>query len=724
MMRRRQLLVVAALCLVVVAQAPAATALSSPNSNSSDLDIVVQDFNDNLKYVDAEGNTADLGVDASGVGGIGDIDGDGDLDIAFKDSNDNLKYVDAEGNTVDLGVDAYDVGGIGDIDGDGDLDIAFRNTNDNLKYVDAEGNTVDLGVDAYRVGGIGDIDGDGFFEKPPTVDNSSATPAGTTTSAETVRLSIPITDPEFSSGDSVDITFFFNGNSVVTKTISSNQTVSANVTARDGTNSWSVEAVDKAGNSQTSQTFSFNGDYAGPVVSRFGPIDGAQITDYDGTVSADVEDPGFPAGDEVNVTVSQDGSQLGTTTIGSNQTVEFSYGALAGPNRLTWTVSDTHGNTNSLQQSFTTPATLSIYNASSPEQLITGTSNEITVSFFGSTDEVISRTTTDGTVDLSGIPAAPEQGYQIDVEDGDSYQPRSVVINSLFEQQSVFLLPTSSARTTVEFRLTDRTGRFQQPRLNVRKPITKDFDGDGNTTTEYRTVVSDKFSAAKSLTVTLERDTRHRLEIVNENGARRTLGSYTPATQTDVQELTIAQVNLAPEPAQTGIGLDAGLTEVGGQRVVRVVLDDPQNDTTDIDITVTRSDLDSNQTVAQQSISGPVGRQVSTFVVNSSADTPAYTVGLAYNRNGQRREATIKLGNVGEWRLDYLNDQVASLAAWVATIAMTGLVVIRSPRIAAVVGVILATLFSTLGLISIGPVPLGIAGATAILFVVSRGRGQ
>jgi len=97
---------------------------------------------------------------------------------------------------------------------------------------------------------------------------------------------------------------------------------------------------------------------------------------------------------------------------------------------------------------------------------------------------------------------------------------------------------------------------------------------------------------------------------------------------------------------------------------------------------------------------------------------------VAYDRGGQRRQASIQLGNVGEWRLDYLNDQVASLAAWVTTIAITGLVVIRTPRIAAVVGVVLATLFSTLGIISVGPVPLGIAGATAVLFVVSRGVGQ
>jgi hypothetical protein len=689
-----------------------------------DSDIAFKDFDDNLEYIDDDGNKVTTGQDTTDVGGVADIDGDGDLDIAYRDTGGNIKYVDDSGNVVNTGVDGLDVGGVADIDGDGDLDIAYRDTGGNIKYVDDSGNVVDTGVDGSDVGGVADIDGDGFFTAPASLDNTSANPDGTTVTTGSVSLSIPVSDPELDDGDSVTVDVTLNGQQVGSKTITSNKTVSVSATPQDGTNSWSATATDSSGNKATSQTFSFTGDLAAPRGSDPSPT--GQITSYGGDISLNVSDADFAlaAGDSVTVEATNATGQIGKTTVSSNQTVSLSYAAKAGPNDITWTLNDTYGQTTTVNQQFSTPAEVRVFNASDPDSLITGTQNEITVSFFGQTDAVFSRTTTTGRVNLSGLPAAPDRGYQIDVEDGANYQSRSVVIDSLFEQQSVYLLPTNATTTTVEFRLTDRTGRFQQPRLNVRKPITKDFNGDGNKSTQFRTVVSDEFSAAQSLTLTLERGTRHRLEIVNENGATRTLGSYTPSTATDVQQLTIAQVSLAPEPAQTGVGLDASLTEASGQRVVRLVFDDPRNQSTNIDLTVTRTDLNSNQTVAQQSIAGPIGRQVSTFVVNATADAPAYNVEISYDRGGQTRQASIQLGNVGEWRLAYLNDQVASLTAWVITIAITGLVVIRTPRIAAVVAVVLTTLFSTLGIISVGPVPLGIAGATAVLFVVSRGVGQ
>jgi hypothetical protein len=514
---------------------------------------------------------------------------------------------------------------------------------------------------------------------------------------------------------------------VTSTTISTSQNVTLDVSATDSTRWRTRVDFSPSAGSTTAELRSEGVLFQASGPSGSGADPARKIITYDGDISLNVSDADFALaqGDSVTVEAANaSGGTIGQTTVSSNQTVSLAYSAKAGPNDITWTLTDSYGDSATVSQQFTAPAEIRVFNASDPDQLITGTQNEITVSFFGETEEVFSRTTTDGTVDLLGLPAAPDQGYQIDVEDGADYKSRSVVIDSLFSQQAVYLLPTSTAQTTVEFRLTDRTGRFQQPRLNVRKPISKDFNGDGNTTTQFRTVVSDKFSAAQSLTLTLERGTRHRLEIVNENGATRTLGSYTPSTATDVQQLTIAQVSLAPEPAQTGVGLDASLTEASGQRVVRVVFDDPRNDSTNINLNVARTDLNSNQTVAQQSIAGPIGRQVSTFVVNGSGDAPAYTVEISYDRDGERRQASIQLGNVGEWRLAYLNDQVASLTAWVTTIAITGLVVIRTPRIAAVVAVVLTTLFSTLGIISVGPVPLGIAGATAVLFVVSRGVGQ
>jgi len=161
---RVRVLVLAAL---VVASLPFAVGLSTNESqqlgNNLDLDIAYRDANDNVEYVDSNGNSVDTGVDSFGVGGIGDFDGDGDLDIAYRDLNSNVEYVDSNGNNVDTGVDASSVGGMGDFDGDGDLDIAYRDAN-NLEYVDSQGKNVDTGVDASSVGGMGDFDGDGDLD--------------------------------------------------------------------------------------------------------------------------------------------------------------------------------------------------------------------------------------------------------------------------------------------------------------------------------------------------------------------------------------------------------------------------------------------------------------------------------------------------------------------------------------------------------------------------------
>jgi hypothetical protein len=83
----------------------------------------------------------------------------------------------------------------------------------------------------------------------------------------------------------------------------------------------------------------------------------------------------------------------------------------------------------------------------------------------------------------------------------------------------------------------------------------------------------------------------------------------------------------------------------------------------------------------------------------------------------------VRGGELGDWDQG-LSPLVSSLMAWVSLVGITGLVVIRTPRLAAIVAVVLAAGFSTLGFINVGAVPLGIAGATAVLFVVSRGVGQ
>lgn len=88
---------------------------------------------------------------------------------------------------------------------------------------------------------------------PATPTLSNADPTGDTTIAP-AEVSIDVSDGDFPRGDSVTVTIDVDGSQVHTETISSNQTVTASVSASaqtGGQHSWSVEASDSYGETTT-----------------------------------------------------------------------------------------------------------------------------------------------------------------------------------------------------------------------------------------------------------------------------------------------------------------------------------------------------------------------------------------------------------------------------------------------------------------------------------------
>lgn len=366
---------------------------------------------------------------------------------------------------------------------------------------------------------------------------------------------------------------------------------------------------------------------------------------------------------------------------------------------------------------------LFVFNETSSTNLVKDGTG-IRVRFFREgTDDVIEKNVTDGTVDLAQLQS--DEDFVVTVRANETqYHYRRIPIESLQEQQEVYLLPKGSDNATVDFSLTDRTGRFQNPTLRVEKPIRKDFDSDSQNETRYQTVVGDTFGTSGSLTLNLERNERYRLVVKNQDGERRVLGSFTPDLKAQQVPLTIAQVQLAPDAGESGVATDAELVEqADGSYDLRTLYEDANNQTSEVTITVTNS---SNATVIGPTTfdNGPYGRLVNTYDVNGTPENETYTVEYEAIRNGETLTLVERIGNISPWNIGYLSDLVSSLTAWVALLGLAGLMVIRAPRIGAVATVVVATIFATLGFISVGPVPLGIAGATAILFVVSRGTGQ
>ncbi|WP_435359286.1 Ig-like domain-containing protein [Haloarchaeobius sp. DFWS5] len=95
----------------------------------------------------------------------------------------------------------------------------------------------------------------------PVVNNSAASPRdGEPYPSEAISLSVPVTDRDFdeASGDSVEATVILDGQTVDTQTITTNGTVTTNVSVDDGgLHTWYVEFEDEYGLTSESETFTF-----------------------------------------------------------------------------------------------------------------------------------------------------------------------------------------------------------------------------------------------------------------------------------------------------------------------------------------------------------------------------------------------------------------------------------------------------------------------------------
>lgn len=212
------------------------------------------------------------------------------------------------------------------------------------------------------------------------------------------------------------------------------------------------------------------------------------------------------------------------------------------------------------------PATLEIYNESSPTQPVNNTSATITV-YTGAGDEIqiIEQSTDSGTLNLTGVPG--DQPLVISA-DAPGYRPRRIYVSSLFETQRIYLLPDSADRTDVIFEIRDFSGRYSNS--NTVLEVQRAIGG------EWQTVLGDYFGATGEFSAQLAYNTRHRLVLTNtETGDEQILGTYTPLSP-EIETISVSpqgsfeapdrppNLNLKPSGRQLVAGdtvpLEVGLT--------------------------------------------------------------------------------------------------------------------------------------------------------------------
>lgn len=249
---------------------------------------------------------------------------------------------------------------------------------------------------------------------------------------------------------------------------------------------------------------------ATPTVIAEAPEDGKEITTRTETFEVQVNDSGFDNGETVDFSIVIGNVVEYQEDITSNQTItythDFNTGFESGGEIEWYAFADDGSNTTaSPDRTIFVPADLRIENESDPGTLITNTTE---VTFYGN-GQVYTRSTSDGTLSLAGLPA---RDYVINsvVVDG-SYISRSNYILDPYSDKTIYHLPANATTIESRFTIRDQTGIFSSSSV---VQIQRAINSSGSV--EYETVSADRFGS-EGFTAVLESNQRYRVRIISED---------------------------------------------------------------------------------------------------------------------------------------------------------------------------------------------------------------
>jgi hypothetical protein len=375
------------------------------------------------------------------------------------------------------------------------------------------------------------------------------------------------------------------------------------------------------------------------------------------------------------------------------------------------------------------PGEITVRNETAPNQLVTGTNLTLTARLFAGGDTVIQRPVTNGTVSLDGLPKDERIVVTVREENAD-FVYRRILLESAVETSDIYVLPTNEPSAQVRFSLRDDTGRFdaQDTRFFVEKPVARDFDGDGSNETRYQVISGGNMGADNEFPTILVDSQRYRLRVENDDGEQRVLGSYVVQGATQAV-IPIGDVEFTADVSE-GAAMQASLREApdsaSHDHEVRLVYLDPEGATDEIDVEITNGSGGQIRPQTTESIDGSSSAYVETYPITSTSFNPeedTAKVVIDATRAGQTITLRRTLGDIPDILADTsIDTQVLELIGLVSIVAVVGLVVIASPRMAALVGPGYAGLLTIVGVV---PIPLPgvvLAGLVGVLINVGAAR--
>ena len=441
-----------------------------------------------------------------------------------------------------------------------------------------------------------------------------------------------------------------------------------------------------------------------PASTGVTPTNGTKLSESSTTFSVTVSDEQFGTaqGEAVEATLYVDGASAGTATVNSNNgTASVSHSlAVGGEHSYYWKLTDKYGATTTTDtQTVFVPAKLEIRRETGNHSLITEGVN-LSVRFYPlDGGDAITRQADNGTVDLAGLPVNKRFVVTVEEDATDKWTYRRIVIDSIYETSTIYLLSESLPHSQVVFELQDPTGQFppEETVLYVERALTI------NNTTQYVTIAGDTFGSTGRFPVVLQEENRYRLRVATTDGtSERILGAYSVYGAT-VEPLQIQRIepNSDVQPGDVVYGsLDDGRLAVRYQNLSWGARE------------VTYQVVTGNGTVIVPNTTTDASQFAHIYPVNAS-ETSTFTVEWSIE-GGESGSFTVGQVSGIAGRLP-MDAQVLSIVSWVLILATMGLLVIVDTKLAPIGGVGMASGLVIMGTVAIPAPILGVAGAVSVL---------
>jgi len=450
---------------------------------------------------------------------------------------------------------------------------------------------------------------------------------------EDQQLQVDVSDPDFPD-DNITLEWYVDGNLVDTTyaTYAGTYTTTVGPYA-DGDHTYSVDATDEYGQTDSTGQNTFTVDHYDPEISDIEPS--GDLDSEPTQITAQINDTDFALdGDSLTVTINLDGSQVNQQTIGSNQTVTTSMpssGQTGGAHDISIEVSDDYGNSESDASSYRVPDTLFVRNETNHTELVAADGE---VRFF-TENEVFTRSAPNGEVDLDGLPV--NQDFIVEVDPTETnYTSRTIYLESIYDQESVYVLNTSQYGTVESrFVLDDPTGQFDSESI---VQIERIINISGQTS--YQTIIADEFGS-EGVTATLQEGQRYEISVIGDSGTQN-VGPY----RADVSET----VEVRPDAPSVNLTSDGTSYQYGAELrndTLEFAYDDPTGDTTELTVWIYERGNQSHLLQPNQTVFD-IGSYSSTVDLSVPESNTEWVVAFVVDRNGETNTHRVSLSNRGD----------------------------------------------------------------------------